>query len=553
VRGGLLSVFAHATAFLLITHLNFLPGYEPPRTVQVSEPAPIYLDLEALKALHILRSLPVIRPAGAGGVAGSSEHIVRVVLQAATVEHPKVTIVLNPLKPDNKRQAIHQAIAPPDLKIQMEQKVPDIIMAEGPALAKPKVDMSMHQPNAATISHDRLVDVPTVASSVADLSFKVTTNIAKPSLDMTMHQPNGPTHSNDQPVDAPTVAANAPELSLKITSTVQQPQLPVSYFASSSMQAPHGSKSGGGAKSASGGSGGSSGNSSGDSGGGVIVMSVDPATFSQLASLAQGNRYAAIAIAPSKEGLGSPGGSPNGAPGGGTGGPGNGGDGSSGVGPGHSGGSGGTEGPLRATLSAVGGSGKTGGVDANKLLGKVLPTAVFPIAAPTKIRRAPLVVSTGPIGGGGLEVYGALPCGKVYTIFLPMPGRSWVLEYCAHQASDARPSQPTGGAIQMEAGLLPPTADQQFDFHRLAVPEKDADKLIVLRGRIDKDGSISEVHVYQGVQPEMDAVAALAFSNWKFKPAMRSALPVSVDVLVGIPVRVPERATETPGGGPQGN
>ena len=105
----------------------------------------------------------------------------------------------------------------------------------------------------------------------------------------------------------------------------------------------------------------------------------------------------------------------------------------------------------------------------------------------------------------------------------------------------------------MELGLLPPSVDQQFDFHRLAVPEKDADKFIVLRGLIDKDGSISEVHVFQGVQPEMDAVAALAFSNWKFKPAMRAALPIRVDVLVGIPVRVPVQASQTSGGGPQGN
>jgi hypothetical protein len=283
-------------------------------------------------------------------------------------------------------------------------------------------------------------------------------------------------------------------------------------------------------------------------------MSVDPGTFAQLASLAQGNRYAAIAIAPSKEGLGSPGGSPKGAPGGGSGGPGNGGDGSSGVGSGHSGGGGGgTEGPLRATLSAVGGSGKMGGVDANKLLGNVVPSAVFPIAAPAKIRRAPLVVSTGPIGGGGLDVYGALPCGRVYTIFLPMPGKSWVLEYCAHLGSEAKSAPAAGGGIQMEVGVLPPSVDQQFDFHRLAVPEKDADKLIVLRGLIDKDGAITDVHVYQGVQPDMDAVAALAFSNWKFKPAMRSSLPISVDVLVGIPVRVPERASAPVSGEPQGN
>ena len=104
----------------------------------------------------------------------------------------------------------------------------------------------------------------------------------------------------------------------------------------------------------------------------------------------------------------------------------------------------------------------------------------------------------------------------------------------------------------MEVGLVPPTADQQFDFHRLAIPEKDADKLIVLRGLIDKDGTISGVRVYQGVLPEMDAQAALAFSNWKFRPAMRASLPVSVDVLVGIPAKLPEKMGGAPAGA-QGN
>jgi hypothetical protein len=104
----------------------------------------------------------------------------------------------------------------------------------------------------------------------------------------------------------------------------------------------------------------------------------------------------------------------------------------------------------------------------------------------------------------------------------------------------------------MEIGLVPPTADQQFDFHRVAIPEKDADKLIVLRGLIDKDGTISDVHVFRGVQPEMDAQAALAFSNWKFRPAMRANLPISVDVLIGIPARVPEKISETTSGA-QGN
>jgi len=506
IVGFTISVLAHAAVFVLYTQLSFGSGYVPPRQAHTVDNAPIFLDMEALKALHILRELPVIKPAGPGGQPGASERPVKIILQASTVQHPKYTIVLNPLRPDNNRQAINQKLSPPDLKIQMEQSVPDILLAQGPIVSRPQVDMSLHQPVAPTISQDHAAEA------------------------------------------APTVASNTPELSFKITPTVAQPQLPVSYFANGSLHAAHGASSSSAQPS------GGSTSASGDPNGGVIVVSVDPGTFSKLASLAQGNRYGALAIAPSKEGLGSPGGSANGTAGGGSGGPGKGGDGSSGVGPGHSGGGGGgAEGPERATLSATGGAGRTGGVDSHNLIGSTRPAAtVFAVTSGMKLRRPPLVVSTGPIGGGGLEVYGALPCGRVYTIFLPMPGKSWVLEYCAHLGADAKTPQGNTSVIQMEVGLIPPSADQQFDFHRLAVPEKDADKLIVLKGLIDKDGSITDVHVFQGVQPEMDAQAAQAFASWKFRPATRANLPVSVDVLVGIPARIREKSNDAPAGA-QGN
>jgi outer membrane biosynthesis protein TonB len=33
----------------------------------------------------------------------------------------------------------------------------------------------------------------------------------------------------------------------------------------------------------------------------------------------------------------------------------------------------------------------------------------------------------------------------------------------------------------------------------------------------------------------MDEAARLAFSRWKFKPAMRAGKPVAIELLVGIP------------------
>jgi len=65
--------------------------------------------------------------------------------------------------------------------------------------------------------------------------------------------------------------------------------------------------------------------------------------------------------------------------------------------------------------------------------------------------------------------------------------------------------------------------------------------LIILHGVIREDGSIGELKVLQGVQPEADQLALAAFGRWKFKPAQRASKPLAVEMLVGIPATLPER------------
>jgi outer membrane biosynthesis protein TonB len=63
--------------------------------------------------------------------------------------------------------------------------------------------------------------------------------------------------------------------------------------------------------------------------------------------------------------------------------------------------------------------------------------------------------------------------------------------------------------------------------------------MIVLRGVIGADGTMSNLEVYRGLVPEMDSLALAAFTKWKFKPALQDNKPISVDVLIGVPARVP--------------
>jgi hypothetical protein len=91
---------------------------------------------------------------------------------------------------------------------------------------------------------------------------------------------------------------------------------------------------------------------------------------------------------------------------------------------------------------------------------------------------------------------------------------------------------------------LPPQAESKFDFQRIAVPPEKVGKLIILKGVLRTDGFIDELQVYQSVLSEMDDNARLAFSQWKFKPALRESKPIPVQVLVGIPAELPAPAPQ---------
>jgi TonB family protein len=146
------------------------------------------------------------------------------------------------------------------------------------------------------------------------------------------------------------------------------------------------------------------------------------------------------------------------------------------------------------------------------------------------------------MGGGGLRVYGVLRGGKIYTIYLPMTGKNWILQFCRRQKSSATPPRSTGRTARLDYGLVPPSPDKQFDFHRLPVPEDKADEFIVLQGVIREDGSVDELRVLESIEAISDQAALAAFSRWKFQPALEAGKPVEVDILVGIPATIPEES-----------
>jgi len=150
-------------------------------------------------------------------------------------------------------------------------------------------------------------------------------------------------------------------------------------------------------------------------------------------------------------------------------------------------------------------------------------------------------VAAGPMGGGGLGIYGALRCGKIYTVFLPAQGKAWTLQYCQTQPGGQEPPKKVyTSVVHMEEPIVPPEAETRFDFKRTPLPQDKLHKYVILKGRIDEEGNVKDLVVHQGLSAEMDAAAKQAFSQWTFKPAMRAGKAISIDVLIGVPSDPPK-------------
>ena len=483
--GGLAnSVVLHCA---LIVGLIYIPLVLPPPSPNMSS---AFFNQEIIyypvPARRPNTTLPRIAPKGPGGRPGSGFRPKEIPAAGKTISSGNLTVISKPLHPDNFHQTIVQPATPPDIRIPNDLKLPNIALGTVAAPKKPSFDLSFQKPTRENAIQATEMATP-VADGKADMSMVT-------SLEPKNFQPKMPMPSD----------------------TLAKPT-----------RHEFGNASGGGQEMPDIGAPGQ--------GRAVMIIGVDPSGSLAELAVPPGNRSGDFSIAPGSGGTGSPGGKSTGVAGGGSGGSARAGDASVGLGAGHEGGGGGKEG-LTGALSIKGAAGSASGGGA--LDPRFVANMVYPVPWSLSVKLQ-MIVSAGPMGGGGLSVYGALPCGKIFTIFLPMNEKSWTMQYCPKTNSSAETSKadPPSTVIHLEAGLIPPDPDleSRFDFKRVSVPPGKTHKLIVLKGTLREDGSVDGVEVYQGVVPQMDEAARLAFSHWKFKPAMRAGKPVALELLVGIP------------------
>ena len=485
-----ISAAFHACAFLVLPYLLRYFPFQVTQAANIpSNDHPVlYYTLanpeQRLKA-------PTIRPPGPGSTPGSGTVPELPPVPGASASHAALFAISHPKVPDNDHQTILQPLTQPDLKMKADLKLPNLFLSKPQA---PKAPLQFN-PNSVKPLQRASREVTTVAPMLT------VANVQQPLTDALLATNQNPRLA--VPIGAPP-APNMPSRENGASANVGAPEF----------------------------------EASGTPGQGLLILGVNPGTSADMVALPPGNRYGQFSVEPGGNGTGAPGGQPSGSSNAGTGGGTGGGNESTGVGSGKSGGGGGDSGA--PGIVSVRGNGGT-----SESLGSLEPehvaSMVFAMPKISGPRHAALMVAAGPMGGGGLDVYGALHCGKIYTVFLPAAGKGWTLQFCQSSAPGTEPvTKAYANVVHMEQALVPPEAETRFDFKRTPLPFEKLHKFVILKGRIGEDGKVADLEVFHGLSDEMDAAAKLAFSQWTFKPAVKAGKAVSIDILVGIPSDPPK-------------
>ncbi len=472
------SIVIHICFILLIVYLHQAMPRESFAASVTPVSEHIYYRVPLLEQAKLL---PRVAPRGPGGRPGVGSVPNRPPLLGSSAQRA-VVIISKPVHPDNSHQTIYQPNSPPDIRITQDIKLPNIVSVQIP---KPVFRFRPSETRPVQAQRRLRTDAAPAVTAENAAALKAIEESTDPQLRVPL---------------LPAVASAPEARTGRATSTQEAPPIEGAAM-----------------------------------GPGLVAISVDPGGPATPVVLPPGNRSGDFTISGAPGNGGSPVGSPTGAIGGGAGGSRTGSDASTGIGAESAGGGGGNSG----TAGSVSINGK-GGESGGGTLGPALAMGmVYPVPRHSSVRKSSIIVSAGPVGGGGLDVYDVLRCGKIYTIFLAMPGKNWTMQYCQKPGTEGvTPPRPTSTFVHLDGGLVPPDLDVEtrYDFRRLPVPPAKAGKLIVLKGTLGTDGTVGGLEIFQGILPQMDEAAKIAFSRWKFKPAMRDGKPVPVEILVGVPV-----------------
>ncbi len=420
--------------------------------------------------------------------------------KGSTSFHPRQTVQSSPRNPDNLAQTIIQP-ATPELKIKQEVKVPNIVVWN---VAETKVE-SM------------------------EIASKQVTSLLSPKLKApaaAIRPPEPELRNLDQNLSQLTIA--------KSDLVNPQPRLAVHPGASPEWSIASDAGNPGPLISV---PGGATGSDLRD----LVVLSANPGLPGRGGiKVPPGNKSGAFSISPEGNRAGSPDGVDGGILGGGV-------AGGGGSGNGDSFGSGGNIASIQIPGISVKGGPNSG-----------VPTVVGPGKRP----RAPgsfsdmvtiedpgesynITVLEGRTGGAGLGVRGVLSGKRNYTVFVPMPGGRWIMQFSEVGDRNAQPAAETELAAYRSQVFVASgdTITQPRPLRKVDPGRPEDAELAKLRGMvvlyavIRKDGGVDKVRIIRSLNPALDERAMEALKRWKFKAAQLGNRSIEVQALFGIPFR----------------
>jgi TonB family protein len=406
--------------------------------------------------------------------------------------HPRQRIFTDPVRPNHPRQTLVKPadpMEPPKFLTPLPNMV-QIAASAGPA--RPHLEIS--------------------EQALAKLRPKATKHVATtdtPAPDV----PNMETHAADISLATENGLPAKPKLEINAGST---PRLADSTKSGEVVAAPELTAG--------------SGNTNGGPAATIIAFSATPAPPAPVVEVPKGNLAARVAISPEGKGAGTGGGSGNG-----TNTSGGGGDASGG----HS------EGKSLVGISITGGNPKPNaglsGLGGAPKLSLPRPQAAYKRPDPNGTiedppeRSGPPNFNLLPPGSAPELIFSSR---RVYSMNVNMPNLnsatgSWIIHF-----SELHLTASSSAAGELSAPVPQRKVDPKYP---LTAMQEHIEGEVILYAVIRPDGTVDSIQVVRGVDPQLDANAVAALSQWKFQPAAKNGQPIPLEAIVHIPFRAPQR------------
>jgi TonB family protein len=120
----------------------------------------------------------------------------------------------------------------------------------------------------------------------------------------------------------------------------------------------------------------------------------------------------------------------------------------------------------------------------------------------------------------------------VNTANLNSVSGSWIMNF-----SELSPNQegPRTSSLELTGLTLIRKVDPKYPPELI---EQNVQGEVILYAVIRADGSVDSIQLVRGIDPQLDANAKSALSQWKFRPALRAGVPVDLEAIVYIPFKI---------------